>query len=227
MTRLFVHERFVSVQGEGLLTGVPSSFIRLSGCNLRCRWCDTPHTSWSAEGAQATVAELVAWAAEGPQHAVVTGGEPLLQAPVVALCGALRAGGHHVTVETAGTVWRDAPVDLWSISPKLGDSTPDHPTWGPRHDRTRLQADVLRQMMASAPVQLKFVVGRPEDLVEIEALLAQLPPLPPDRVLLMPEGRSPEELDAKAPLVLAACHAHGWRFCDRLQIRLFGDTPGT
>lgn len=226
--RLYIQETFVSVQGEGLLTGVASSFIRLSGCNLRCRWCDTPRTSWAATGEHIDLSAVLDWAATGPRHVVVTGGEPLLQAPVAALCAALSAAGHHVTIETAGTVFRPVQADLMSISPKLGDSTPTHdPTWGPRHERDRLQVPVLRQMIDGYPVQLKFVVGRPADLDEIASLLGQLPPVEPDRVLLMPEGRSAAELDAKAPMLLAACRERGWRFCDRLHIRLFGDTPGT
>ncbi len=226
--RLYINERFVSVQGEGLLTGVPSAFIRTSGCNLRCSWCDTPHTSWSPTGAHQTVEELVDWVAESNvNHVVLTGGEPLLQPPMGALCAALRARGLHLTIETAGTVYRDVGADLYSISPKLGNSTPDDPVWGPRHEARRLPLDVLSCFVADHSVQLKFVVSTPAQLAELEGLLAQLPPLAPDRVLLMPEGRDVAALDARAPWVLAACMERGWRFCDRLHIRLFGDTPGT
>ena len=226
--RLYINERFVSVQGEGLLTGVPSAFIRTSGCNLRCSWCDTPHTSWSPEGDHQTVEELVAWVAEsGVHHVVLTGGEPLLQPPLGALCTALRARGLHLTIETAGTVYRDVGAQLYSISPKLDNSTPDDPVWGPRHDARRLPVEVLSQYIENHEVQLKFVLSSAAQLDELEALLAQLPALPPDRVLLMPEGRSVAAMDARAPLLLEACIRRGWRFCDRLQIRLFGDTPGT
>lgn len=225
--RLYVQEQFVSVQGEGLLTGVPSSFLRLSGCNLRCSWCDTPRTSWSAEGEHLTLEDVLTWAAAGPRHVVVTGGEPLLQPAVEALCQQLSAAGHHITIETAGTVFRSVQADLMSVSPKLSGSTPTHATWGPRHEATRLQVATLRRIVQTWPHQLKFVVGSPAEVAEIEALLRQLPPVAPDRVLLMPEGRSPQELDDKAPFVLDACGQRGWRFCDRLHIRLFGDTPGT
>lgn len=226
---LYINERFVSVQGEGLLTGVPSSFIRLSGCNLRCRWCDTPYTSWEAAGEHLDVSDVVRWAAEaGPRHVVVTGGEPLLQAAVEPLCAGLQDAGLHVTIETAGTVFRPVRADLLSVSPKLADSTPtEHATWGPRHEQTRLQVTVLRQILARYPVQLKFVVGPARDLDEIDTLLQQLPDVAPDRVLLMPEGRSVEAMDARMPLLVQACIERGWRLCDRLHVRLFGDTPGT
>jgi 7-carboxy-7-deazaguanine synthase len=231
--RLYINERFVSVQGEGLLTGVPSAFIRTSGCNLRCVWCDTPKTSWAPEGEHQTVEELVAWVDEsGVNHVVLTGGEPLLQPPLDALCAALKARGHHLTIETAGSVYRDVGAELYSLSPKLAGSTPDDPVWGPRHDERRLPLDVLARYIeghraGAYEVQLKFVVSTEAELAELDALLARLPPLAPDRVLLMPEGRSPAALDARAPLLLQACLDRGWRFCDRLQIRLFGDTPGT
>jgi 7-carboxy-7-deazaguanine synthase len=231
--RLYINERFVSVQGEGLLTGVPSAFIRTSGCNLRCSWCDTPKTSWAPEGEHQTVDELVAWVAEsGVRHVVLTGGEPLLQPPLGALCAALKARGHHLTIETAGTVYRDVGAELYSLSPKLAGSTPDDPVWGPRHDQRRLPLEVLARYVdghnaGQHEVQLKFVLSTAAELAELDALLARLPPLAPDRVLLMPEGRSPAELDARADVLLEACLARGWRYCDRLQIRLFGDTPGT
>jgi 7-carboxy-7-deazaguanine synthase len=225
--RLLVHERFVSVQGEGLLSGVPSAFLRLSGCNLRCAWCDTPHTSWSASGELLSEDALIAWARGLPtRHLVLTGGEPLLPAGVVPLTRGLRALGLHLTIETAGTVFRPVEADLISLSPKLGGSAPAGP-WRARHEAARLRPDVLARFLDGYACQLKFVVSGPADLDEIEALLAVLPPVAPDRVLLMPEGRSAAELDARAPFVTAACLARGWRFCDRLHIRLFGNTPGT
>ena len=229
MPRLFVSEIFSSIQGEGLLVGVPSTFVRLSGCNLRCRWCDTPYTSWEASGSSRDLEELLAEVhLLGHRHVVLTGGEPLIQPAVVALSQRLRAAGHHLTIETAGTLFRPVEVDLLSISPKLTDSTPAAPAaWAARHERDRLDVPALLQLMALGDWQLKLVAGSEADLVEIDALIASLGPLPPDRILLMPEGRSTAEIDAHAPLLIAACKTRGWRFCDRLHLRLFGNTPGT
>jgi 7-carboxy-7-deazaguanine synthase len=113
-----IQETFVSIQGEGLLVGTESSFVRVSGCNLRCTWCDSPRTSWQPERTRVPVEDLLAFCARGPRHVVVTGGEPLLFAAVAGLSRALRAAGRHVTVETAGTVWLDElSCDLLSLSP--------------------------------------------------------------------------------------------------------------
>lgn len=227
---LFISEIFASVQGEGSLTGVPSVFVRTSGCNLRCDWCDTPYTSWEPEGQHMTVDQVVDQIeSHRPiRHSVLTGGEPMIAPHIGALVEALKARGDHITVETAGTVYTPLDVDLYSISPKLTNSTPQRGSqkWRERHEATRLNHDVIRRMMDAADYQLKFVVSEPANLDEIEALIEALDP-DPWRVLLMPEGRSVDKLDATAAWVVDQCKARGWRFCDRLHVRLFGDTRGT
>src|ERR1700730_15656274 len=100
-----ISEIFYSIQGEGTLVGVPSVFVRTSGCNLRCRWCDTPYTSWNPEGEELDLDTILSRVRAFPAaHAVVTGGEPMIAPKVVELTGRLRAAGLHITVETAGTV---------------------------------------------------------------------------------------------------------------------------
>ena len=123
-----IAEIFYSVQGEGGLVGVPSVFVRTSGCNLRCSWCDTPYTSWEPEGEERSIEEILASAAAFPaRHVVVTGGEPMIAPGIVPLTEGLRARGLHVTIETAGTVFAPVACDLMSISPKLSNSTPGGP----------------------------------------------------------------------------------------------------
>ncbi len=229
---LFISEIFASVQGEGALTGVPSIFVRTSGCNLRCDWCDTPYTSWNAEGQHMTFDQILTehfdpW--PGITHAVLTGGEPMIAPHMGAFCQRLKDRGMHITIETAGTVFHDFPVDLYSISPKLSNSTPTRgpEAWKQRHDATRLNPQTIAQMMASgADYQLKFVVTSPQDLQEIHALTNPLN-VPPHKIMLMPEGRSVPTLNKTAHWVVETCKTHGHRYCDRLQIRLFGDTKGT
>jgi len=246
-TSLRIQERFVSLQGEGVLVGVPSTFIRVSGCNLRCSWCDSPASSWSPEGALRELDELVETCRRGPKHVVLTGGEPLLFPALATLSQRLRAAGHHITVETAGTVWQDGLVaDLLSLSPKLGHSTPweRDPSWAPRHEARRLDLDVLKRLIAAFPWQLKFVVHAdadkdededkdkerlPAELDEIESLLTNLGIASEDRsrVLLMPETTDPQALTSCYRALIDACLERGFRLGQRLHIELFGHTPGT
>lgn len=234
-TTVWVSESFVSVQGEGKLTGTPSLFIRLSGCNLRCHFCDTPYASWDAVGEHVAVSKLLAQLDAHPRvgHVVLTGGEPMLAKGIDALVRACKARGLHVTIETAGSVWPNAVdvadgVDLWSISPKLASSAPAASTgWRERHEAARVADDVLKRMLAApGDHQLKFVAGTAADLKEIDAWVDRLGARAED-VLIMPEGVSVEALDAAARWLVPAVIARGWRYADRLHIRLFGHTPGT
>lgn len=227
-----IAEIFYSIQGEGRLIGVPSVFVRTSGCNLRCWWCDTPYTSWNPIGEHLSIPEIEARVARYPaaRHVVLTGGEPLIAPGIAALSHRLQESGYHLTFETAGTVYKPVAVDLFSISPKLSNSTPgsDAGSWRDRHEKTRLNLPVLRTMMQAADYQLKFVVGQESDLTEIDAVLEELAPAgEPSQVLLMPQARTVEELDRISPWLADACKDRGYRFCDRLHLRLYGNKPGT
>ena len=230
LSNLRVAEIFASVQGEGVWTGIPSTFVRASGCNLRCVWCDTPYASWNPEGPILSVESILHEIDRlGMPHVVLTGGEPLLFDAIVPLAEGCRALGKKITVETAGTLYRDLPCDLMSVSPKLAHSSPDHSTWGPRHERERLKPDVLQRLIDAYPYQLKFVVN-PEsgdDLSEIEDLLAKLSNVDPERVLIMPEGVVGETLHRRARLLVEPCMRRGWRLSPRMHIDLFGDKRGT
>ncbi len=232
---LLIAEEFFSVQGEGALTGVASYFVRVSGCNLRCGWCDTPYASWTPTGTRRSVDEIVAAClASGAQFAVITGGEPMLFDAVETLCARLREAGIHITIETAGTIHRSLRCDLMSMSPKLANSTPmvgdprdPSGAWRERHEARRLNMPVLQQLIDTYPTrQLKFVVSTPSQLSEIEMLLGRLTGWRPQEVMLMPEGVSTPTREQTA-WVVAACMARGWRYCHRLHIELFGNTRGT
>jgi len=223
---VFVAETFVSIQGEGTLAGVPSFFIRTSGCNLRCAWCDTPYASWHPDGRRRAVADLVAEAgASGRRHVVITGGEPLLQRELGALTRALAGAGHHITVETAGTLDPEFACTLLSVSPKTSNSDPEG-RFRERHRRLRADTRPLRSLLGRhREHQLKFVVKDENDLPEVLALVATCA-ASPDRVLLMPEGRSGAEIALRQRAVAALCLRHGFRYSPRLQFDLFGGGRG-
>lgn len=229
-TRLRIAETFYSLQGEGGLIGVPSFFIRTTGCNLRCEWCDSPYTSWQPEGEWWTIEGLVAAVPAPVRHVVVTGGEPMLWPSLPLLTAALRQRGRHVTIETAGTLYQALECDLMSISPKLANSDPGpHRAAAVRaeHSARRIDAAALGRLLTAYRCQLKFVLAQPEDLGEVEALLASLPAVDPSGVFLMPLGTRPEELAARARWLAELCKERGYRFAPRLHIDLYGDKRGT
>jgi len=227
-----IAEIFHSIQGEGLLAGVPSIFIRTSGCNLRCHWCDTPYASWKPEGPEMSVEEILKKLTEwNCDHVVLTGGEPMITPDLPELATALKKQKKHITIETAGTILPNSiPCDLASISPKLSNSTPSperDPAWAKKHEATRLQPEVIAEWIIKYPFQLKFVVSSDNDLVEIKSLILKLPKIPLDRVLLMPEGIDSKTLASRSPWLAEICKREGFRFCPRLHIELFGHTRGT
>ena len=230
---MLISEIFYSIQGEGELTGVPSVFVRTSGCNLRCNWCDTMYASWSPEGTEMSVDQILAEVAKHPaQHCVLTGGEPMVAKGIRDLAQALRAAGQHITIETAATILPDGiACDLASLSPKLANSAPDERLsagWRQKHEQLRRQPEVIRAWLDHANYQLKFVVTCGEDVQEIHSLLADLRrPVPPHKVLLMPEGITAEKIRGRNETVVELCKRNGYRFCHRLHVELFGHTRGT
>ncbi len=228
---LRVSETFTSRQGEGLLTGTESFFVRTSGCNLRCWFCDTPYASWEPQGDILSLSSLVDLVASSNlRHVVLTGGEPLLPQEIVPLCRDLRQQGLHVTIETAGTVDRDVECDLMSISPKFASSTPDaaeHPKWSGLHQRRRMPIETMRRLIDRSPqFQLKFVVDSPDDFGELNWVVEQLGVAPTD-VWIMPQGSTIEAIDAAASWLKPWCQANQFQYCDRMQIRWYGNRRGT
>ena len=222
-----IAEIFYSVQGEGALVGVPSVFVRTSGCNLRCVWCDTPYTSWQPEGDDLSLDEILArvGAYSRARHVVVTGGEPLIAPDVVELTGRLHAHGLHITIETAGTVYKPVVCDLMSISPKLAHSTPPG-DWAVTHERLRIQPAALRSLMDAYDYQLKFVAASPADMDEIRRLIDVLA-ADRSKVILMPEGIDPATLRQRGAWLAEICKQEGFRFSPRLHIDLYGNSRGT
>jgi 7-carboxy-7-deazaguanine synthase len=236
---MLISEIFYSIQGEGSLAGVPSVFVRTSGCNLRCAWCDTPYASWKPEGTEMDLEALTVAveAFESARHVVLTGGEPMIARGIVEFSQRLQGYGYHVTVETAGTVPPgELAYDLASLSPKLAHSTPASTqateiggkAWIRRHERTRWQPSVLTEWLQKPQgAQLKFVVREESDVTEIESMLDAVGWMrAAQHIMLMPEGIDTEVLKARSLWVAEVCKARGWRYSPRLHVDLYGNRPG-
>jgi organic radical activating enzyme len=235
-------EIFASLQGEGPSIGKPSTFVRLSRCNLACVWCDTAYT-WRFTGNnhphrddlafertanqvaldEADVAARIA--ALPPSRLVVTGGEPLLQGPALArMVALLRAHtlAMHVEVETNGTVAPvpalDALVDQYNVSPKLKHS-------GNPVDIAQVP-ERLAAWTADPRAWFKFVIAEPADVTEVLAI-QQAHAIPSARIFLMPEGRDSESVRTRLRWLAEVCSKHAFSLSDRLHIHLYGDTRGT
>ena len=231
---MLISEIFYSIQGEGELTGVPSVFIRTSGCNLRCRWCDTPYASWRPEGTEMSVDNILEEVLRFPStHVVLTGGEPMVAKEIHLLASRLRETKKHLTIETAGTIApQGIACDLASLSPKLRNSQPLEGEiengWRDRHEINRLQPEILRQWVDNYHFQLKFVVEQSDDLPELEDLIRNIgTPIHPHQVQLMPQGVDLTTLRSRDTFLIALCKEKGYRYCQRLHVELFGNTRGT
>ena len=229
-----ISELFFSIQGEGELTGIPSVFVRTSGCNLRCRWCDTKYSSWTPEGENVDIEELVERVCSYPaRHVVITGGEPMIAKDIKEFVDLLKQSGKHITIETAGTIAPNGiQCDLASISPKLSDSTPEKgeisEEWIDRHDSTRIDHDILNEWIDSYEFQLKFVVSRKEEINEVKCIIDKIESdILPEKVLLMPEGTDSETIHSRYDMLVDLCKENGFRMCNRLHLDLFGNTRGT
>jgi 7-carboxy-7-deazaguanine synthase len=226
-----ISEIFYSIQGEGRLIGVPSVFIRTAGCNLRCVWCDTPYTSWRPNGAAWSIRSILAEVRKHPtEYVVITGGEPLLAPEIEALSRDLKRHGRHITVETAGTIFKPIRGDLISVSPKLANSTPwqrERGKFALCHEAQRLNLPVIQKYLDNYDYQLKFVVAEKRDFDEIGQILEQLKAVDRSRVLIMAEGTTAARLHARGRWIVDLCKQYGYRFTPRLHIELYGNRRGT
>jgi len=226
-----IAEMFYSIQGEGRLLGMPSVFIRTSGCNLRCVWCDTPYTSWKPKGNERSLKQILTEVKSHPsRHVVITGGEPLLAQSLEELTRRLKEKKYHITIETAATIFKPVLCDLISMSPKLSNSTPwkrEKGKFARMHEGHRLNFPVIQQFMDRYDYQLKFVVEHRRDFAEIQEILKKLKKVDPARVLIMAQGRTKKELQQKGPWIVDLCKKHGFGYTPRLQIELFGNRRGT
>lgn len=234
-------EIFRSIQGEGPKAGLPRTFIRLSGCNLHCVWCDTAYTwNWrdtpfehesgkkferDVEAVKLTVEEAASRAlALVSEGFVITGGEPLVQrAALPALIDLLKAGAPDAFIEfeTNGSIAPPqdlvARTDLFVVSPKLAHSGNDA--------SVALKRDALSAFAALPSAVFKFV-ARTEDDVLMASAIATEYGVDARRVYIMPEGTDVETLAARAATLTPAIEAQGFHFAPRLHIAMFGAKRG-
>jgi 7-carboxy-7-deazaguanine synthase len=220
-------EIFLSVQGEGRAAGTPSTFVRLATCNLACTWCDTAYTwdwtsfDYDAQVMMMEISDVLARVEElDTQNVVITGGEPLLQ-DLDRLVSDLTGSGHTVEVETNGTIAPSpglvAGVTCWNVSPKIASSG---------NARAKREVpDVLRTFADLPNADWKFVIVDMSD-VDLAARLADSYGVPPERVILMPEGAESADILAKSAWLTGAAADRGLRFSSRLQVLLWGAERG-
>ncbi|MBN1392047.1 MAG: 7-carboxy-7-deazaguanine synthase QueE [Sedimentisphaerales bacterium] len=209
-------EIFYSLQGEGFLAGVPSMFVRLAGCPLRCKWCDTKYAWDERSGKDYSIEdvceEIQKWKSK---YVVITGGEPMINRDLPELVQKLKSLGKHITIETAGIAFVPSlACDLMSISPKLSnaESTPE--------------ATILRKLIDNYKYQLKFVVESEGDLAEIHQTIKNIGNVDCDKVMLMPQAATREELLGKSPMTAEMCRQTGFAFCQRLHVLLWDNKRG-
>jgi len=226
---MHISEIFYSLQGEGFLAGVPSVFIRLTGCPLRCRWCDTKY-AWSKEaGRQYSVDDIVGTVQKWPcKYVVITGGEPMIDPDLPRLVSELKTAGKHITIETAGIAYLpDLPCDLMSISPKLSNSVPDDEKLAAIHKNSKLDLAILGELINNYNYRFKFVVDSVNDLPEIQELLDKLGNVDTEKAMLMPQAATRDEFLVKSPMVADMCKLIGFAFSQRLQVLLWDNQRGT
>ncbi len=234
-----------TIQGEGKLAGVPSLFVRLQGCNLRCRWrlpdgtvcpCDTAH-SWALDNSNTMPVEDIVKTIDlnigKMRHVVITGGEPYMQPDGLSdLLLSMEERGIHTTIETNGlygkmTKMGGLPLaNLTSISPKMSNSGLDAEGVEMSAQGTGILVRAAKR--AHGDVQVKFVVSSPQDEDEIKNYFyLTLNVLKPSDIIVMPLGATTGQLAQTTPIALEMALRNGWRLGPRLHISLFGNKEGT
>jgi 7-carboxy-7-deazaguanine synthase len=223
-----VNEIFYSLQGEGFLAGVPSVFVRLAGCPLRCRWCDTKYAWDEKAGKNYSIDKIIQTVQQWPcKFVVITGGEPMINSDLPQLVRQLKTADKHITIETAGIAYiPNLACDLMSISPKLSNSAPTDPELASIHEDSRLDIAVLGKLIDSYQFQLKFVVDSKSDLAEIQQTLEKTGNVDFEKVMLMPQATTRDGLLLKSPMVAEMCKQTGFAFSQRLQVLLWNNQKG-
>lgn len=209
-----VEEVFYSVQSEGMLAGVPSVFVRLSGAG-RCVWCAEPKARWAPDGELQLGGLLANVRRHWSGHVVVTGGEPLEDPDIERITTALKTIDHHITIETSGSVFREVPCDLMSISVRLPSTPPE--TKKSKGTLAPSKLEALRELVRRYPYQLKFEVRQPTDIADVKRIVEQAD-ADGHRVMLIPSAASAKEWGEQSVWIFEACRLFYYRYSPRLKL---------
>ncbi len=233
---MIICEEFDTIQGEGRYIGVPSRFIRTTGCNLRCAWknldgtitrCDTPYTSWTPEKGWSLNPKktLESITETSITHVVITGGEPTLQVDLPDVCYYFTNKGLNVTLETNGTRYYALKGVFVSLSPKLKSSYAATGSNKGVHTSNNSFMGGLKSWIMTNDYQLKFVVNEPEDITEILDIKTRLN-APSNKIFLMPQGINKKQFNERKDFILIACLEYGFNYTPRMHIELWGNKRG-
>ena len=220
MSSVQIAEMFYSIQGEGASCGRATAFVRLGGCTLGCQWCDTKY-SWPG-GTPIELQTILETIQKFPaRRVVVTGGEPFEQ-DIAPLLHALKQADFTIEIETAGfapleQVRCAVLADQLNVSPKLANA-------GVPYAR-RIHLPVLQWLRDTGKAYFKFVIEQPADVGEVDALVSNLA-LAPERVLLMPQALTPDDVLSKSRWLVDECKTRGYGYSPRLHILLWGAKRG-
>ena len=238
-------ETYTCLQGEGKYMGIPHILIRVTGCRLRCQFsnsfCDTPYASWKPEKGKFNIFDIIGVYDDNPQikHTMITGGGPTIHPKLLQeLCKIGKDYGHTITIETEGSEFVQTVGDLISLSPKLSNSTPRPGTWMPfanrevtesdkkKHEKWRCNYEAMKQLIDNhTDYQLKPVISTLAELGEVKDLQKILD-IPNDKVWLMPEGLTEEQIKTRRVWLMELCTELGYNYAERLHIIAYGDRRG-
>ncbi len=240
-----IGELYTCLQGEGKYIGIPHILIRVSGCRLRCQFkdsfCDTPYASWKPEKGKFTLDDIVKFYEDNShiKHTMITGGGPTSVPTLLKeLCDIGKQFNHLVTIETEGSEFVQTSAECISLSPKLPNSTPVPGTYMPyidrkvtekdrlKHEKWRCNYDAMKQLIRNhSDYQLKPVISSEEDLEEVK-YIQQVLDVPDNKIWLMPEGLTEDELNNRRKWLMEIAINEGYNFTDRLHIIAYGDKRG-
>ena len=210
---MIINEIFLSVQGEGLYTGVPSVFVRVAGCNLNCPWCDSAYAKSDESGTEIPTSSLLEKIREyNVEHVVITGGEPTIYADdLKVLCKDLIALNKKITIETNSTIYVDCNPHLLSLSPKL------YQGWD--------EEIIKKNLSKNCDIQIKIVVDSIEEAVDALKRIEKFN-IEKEKIFLMPNAVTRDKHIRGAAWLVPFCCKNNVRFGGRLQTLLWNSEKG-